>query len=186
MIREQTSETKRPSEIDSRIENGIPETVEYAGFWIRFGAYIVDLLGMVAGALIVGFYLGYLFGEEFINALPNVFWNYSSYVIYSTLTLTIWSTTFGKYMYGLKVRTGTNEDLDFNRALKRSLLQPLSTLFFCARYWGMGKDAKSRAWHDKKAKTVVIREKKNLVPAYILTAVAAVTWLYLSALSAGF
>lgn len=78
MIREQTSETKRPSEIDGRIENGIPETVEYAGFWIRFGAYIVDLLGMVAGALIVGFSLGYLFGEKFIDALPNVFWNYSS------------------------------------------------------------------------------------------------------------
>lgn len=151
--------------------------LDYAGFWIRFGAYIIDILGMLGGAIAIGAILGYLFGDS-VDELPDIFWNYFSYVIYNTFALTIWSTTLGKYLFGLKVVTEKNEDLNFGLALKRSLLQPLSTFFFGVGYWNMNKNDRKQAWHDTKTGIIVTREKKNLALAYIVMVIAIIVWAY--------
>jgi uncharacterized RDD family membrane protein YckC len=169
--------------IEKNIKEGAPGEIEYAGFWIRLGAYVIDFLGMFAGAFAIGLVIGYLFGQKTVDVLPEIFWSYFSYVIYNTFTLSIWSTTFGKYMYGLKVVTETNKPLDFGTALERSLLQPLSAFFFGVGYWNMNKNNKKQAWHDTKATTIVIREKKNLTLAYILTLIAIIIWAYLTSLN---
>jgi len=177
----QLSTLNKAHVVVEKVHQVSPEKVEYADFRIRLGAYIIDFLGMCAGAFGMGALFGYLFEEDIVNALPDIFWSYFSYVIYSTFSLTIWSTTFGKYLYGLNVATEDNdESLTFGRSLKRSLLQPLSTLFFCVGYWNMEKNPKNQAWHDKSARTVVVRKQRSLVLAYIVTFIALITWVYLA------
>lgn len=156
------------------------ENVEYAGFWVRLGAYVIDFLGMMVVAFLIGVLIVYLFGENAVDSLPEIFWSYFSYVIYSTFALTVWSTTFGKHLYGLSVRTENSEPLSFGVALKRSFLQPLSTILFGIGYWNMGKNSKQQAWHDKSARTVVLRRKANYTFAYLVTFIAAIIWVYLS------
>jgi len=173
-----TSRKEHPEVLSDSLSE-TSENVQYAGFWVRFGAYLIDFLGMMGGAFLMGLVLGYLFGPDLVDVLPDVFWNYFSYVIYSAFTLTIWSTTFGKYMYGLKVVNNENQDISFSQALKRSLLQPLSTLLFGIGYWNMNKNDKKQAWHDTKAETTVIQESKNLILAYIVTFIAVIAWFYL-------
>ena len=168
--------------IEENINENRLKKLEYAGFWVRLGAYAIDVLGMTGGGLLIGIALSLLFGEGVWEWLEFI-WGYLSYVVYNTFTLSIWSTTFGKYMYGLKVVTETNEPLDFGTALKRSLLQPLSTFFFGIGYWNMNKNNKKQAWHDTKATTIVIREKKNLTLAYILTLIGIIIWAYLASLN---
>jgi len=175
--------------IDDRIDDKSSEKVEHASFWVRLGAYTIDIIGMITGVVafsyVLGYVGGYLFGESFVEVIDNIpetIWGYFGYAVYSTFTLTIWSTTFGKYMYGLRVVTEGNEDLDFGQALKRSLLQPLSTLLFGVGYWNMNKNPKKQAWHDKRANTVVVRERKNLTLAYIVTIIAVIIWAYLYSL----
>lgn len=169
------------SKVDDKTNSKGNKNVEYAGFWIRLGAYAIDILGMAGGAVVVWFVLSVLFGEE-VYEWPDIVAGYFGYVIYSTFTLTIWSTTFGKYLYGLKVETESSNRLNFGRALKRSLLQPLSTVLFGIGYWNMNKNPKKQAWHDKRANTVVVRERKSLALAYIVTIIAVIIWAYLYSL----
>mgnify|MGYP001564100041 CR=1 FL=1 len=158
------------------------ERVEYAGFWVRFGAYVADLSGMFLISFLIGVVL-YAFLDEttadsLIDSTPDFIYGYFAYAIYNTISLSVFSTTFGKYLYGLSVTTENNESLTFGRSLKRSLLQPLSTLFFGAGYWNMGKNPKNQAWHDKSVGTVVVRKQRNLVFAYIVTLIALIAWAY--------
>jgi len=156
----------------------------YGGFIIRLGAYFADLLGLLLIAFMLGTVL-YMFLDErvvdsLLDSIPDVIYGYFAYVIYNTITLTIWSTTFGKYLYGLRVSNEDNSNLNFGESLTRSLLQPFSTIFFGIGYWKLNKNTKRQAWHDKTAKTVVTKVEKNLIPAYIVTAIASIVWYYFS------
>lgn len=168
-----------PSRISKR--DGASERVmhneEYAGFWIRLGAYSIDILGTVGVVMVLSLFLG-----ELVYGIPDTLLGYIAYVIYSTLSLSIWSTTIGKGLYGLRVKAEEGSDLKFKVALKRSLLQPLSTAFFGVGYWHMNKNDKRQAWHDTKSSTIVMRERKNLILAYTVTVIAVVIWAYLYSL----
>ncbi len=159
--------------------------LDYAGFWIRLGAYLIDYLVVGVGYIfVIGFVLGPIFGEG-VWDLSNMVSSYLSFVIYNTLVLSIWSTTPGKHLYGLRILTKNKERLGFGSALGRSLLQPLSLLFFGVGYWNMNKNDKRQAWHDTKTGTIVVKEERRLVLAYILTAIAVIVWAYLYSLSEG-
>jgi len=168
--------------IEENINEKRLKKLEYAGFWVRLGAYAIDVLGMEGCVLLIGIALSLLFGEG-VWEWPRIIWGYLSYVVYNTFTLSIWSTTFGKYLYGLSVVTEAGEKLEFGTALKRSLLQPLSTFLWGVGYWNMNKNDKKQAWHDKKSGTIVIKKKKNLILAYVLTLIGAIVWAYLYSLN---
>ncbi len=174
-----TSEQKNEKPVAENKSKGKDnEKIEYAGFWIRLGAYAIDVLGMIGGDVVVLIVMSVLFGQG-VYEWPDIFIGYMGYVVYNTFTLTIWSTSFGKYLYGLKVRTENNEHLNFRQAFKRSLLQPFSTVFFGAGYWNMSKNPKKQAWHDAQTNTVVMRENRNLILAYVATIVGTIIWLSL-------
>lgn len=161
------------------------ESRELAGLWVRFGAYMIDLLGLFAVALLMGIGVYILFEEkradQLLETIPDAVFGYICYVLYSTASLAFWSTTVGKHLFGLTVTTEENEKLDFSTALKRSLLQPFSTLLFGVGYWGMDKKERKQSWHDQSAKTLVWQEKKNLTLAYIVAVLGILAWAFLSA-----
>lgn len=168
--------------IEENINENRLEKLEYAGFWIRLGVYTIDMLGIIVSVLLIAVVLTILFGEG-VSEWPEFILGYLSCVVYSTFTLSIWSTTFGKYLYGLSVVTEKGEKLDFRTALKRSFLQPLSTFLWGVGYWNMNKNEKKQAWHDKQSGTIVIRKRKNLALAYIFTLIGLIVWVYLYSLN---
>ncbi len=157
---------------------------EYASFKIRLGAFIVDLIGFASIAFILGFILTAIEMEDLLIYISDTVLAFIVLLLYNTLSLSKWSTTFGKYLYGLRVVNaddGTN--LSFGTSLKRSSLQFLSYIFFGAGYWKMNKNDKRQAWHDVRSGTVVLRKKKNLIVAYIFTIIGILGWLYIQSLA---
>ncbi len=132
----------------------------YAGFGIRFGAYFADFIGVILLALVFGIFETLLGMTDALSQI-GVFGDYIVWVIYSTFFLSIWSSTPGKMLYGLRVEKDDGDSLGFGTSLKRSLLQPLSFVFFGAGFWNMGKNDKQQTWHDEQVKTIVVGEKKG-------------------------
>lgn len=151
------------------------KNMNYAGFWLRFGAYFIDFLGLLFLAVILGI-IG--FGDA-ISSL-GYFSDYIFWVIYSTFFLSLFSNTPGKKIYGLEVITEDKDKLSFKNALIRSLLQPLSLFFFGSGYYNMDQHDLKQAWHDKKAHTIVIvkNKKDNYMLQIILSIIGLALYAY--------
>jgi len=144
------------------------ETVKYAGFWIRLAAYCVDYSILLILLIIVLMFFESQPSDDSYGLIFTV-----GYVIYSIFFLSTWSRTPGKSLLNLIVLDKKDRShLSGGQALKRSLLQILSTLFFGIGYWNMGKDEEKQAFHDKKSETVVIQTNKPSTFAYIVAVVS--------------
>lgn len=160
-----------------------PFQIMYAGFTIRLGAYVIDYLGIILVFFLIGIFLYLIFGVEEYDSSYDIVYGYLGYVIYNTISLTLWSTTLGKRVYGLEVKTEEGLNLSFAQALKRSLLQPFSTAFFGIGYWNMNNNPTHQAWHDKTAHTVVTMRKIDYGLAILITVIAAIIWGYIYSIS---
>lgn len=144
------------------------EVVTYAGFWIRLAAYCVDYSILLILLIII---LMFFEGQPSDDSYGLIFT--AGYVIYSIFFLSTWSRTPGKSLLNLIVLDKKDRShLSGGQALKRSLLQILSTLFFGIGYWNMGKDEEKQTFHDKKADTVVIQTDKPSTFAYIIAVIS--------------
>lgn len=136
---------------------------QYAGFWIRTLATVIDsLLWMVV--LFVIFLMFFLVGDF---AEPEA--TYTTTDLISSLAFAIFSIgcwvkfagTPGKRLLKLKVLDAqTGEHVSFMQAVIRYLMYIPSTLVLCLGFFWVAFDAKKQGWHDKVAKTYVVRETK--------------------------
>lgn len=153
----------------------------YAGFWIRAGAFVIDY----ALLLIVAFILGIIYPSFFtsLSFLNDEVLGFIMIIVYHTLFLSIFSSTPGKMLYRLKVIDETTETkVSFGKALARSSSYVLSSLVFGLGFLFIGFDKdKHKGWHDRIAKTLVIRkEKKSLILPIILSVIALCLSIYAS------
>lgn len=161
------------------------EKLQYCGFWIRLGAYFADFIGVILLALVFGV-IESLLGMSDVLSKIGILGDYLIWVVYSTFFLSIWSSTPGKMLYGLRVEKDNGDKLDFSTSVIRALLQPLSFIFFGAGFWNMGKNEKQQAWHDKRAETIVVGEKKgNYIIQIIISVIGLILYVYLRSLSTG-
>lgn len=136
---------------------------EYAGFWIRFGATLIDLLFWL---IIIIVPLSFIYGEEYwvgdkfyYGIWDGVF----SYILPFVLTIWFWLKYFGtpgKIIIKLKiVDEKTGGKLSVGQAIGRYFAYIPATLPFFLGFIWVGFDKKKQGWHDKLAGTVVIRSK---------------------------
>ena len=173
--------------IEKRQKEGISQeesSFKYAGLKIRLGAFLVDNALIIVIAFILGFlnsnFIGLTWPRESDTIIGFIF-----IVFYHTLFLSILSSTPGKILYGLKiVHEKTGENITFGRALGRSLSYFLSSMFFGLGFLNIAFDkTKHQGWHDKIAKTLVIKQtKKSLILPTILSIIALIfsLWAILS------
>ena len=137
----------------------IPEPVEYASFWRRIGAHIIDsfilnivatvLLIPVAGALGMGEpSLPALLGMLVVSLLPLVYW-----IVFWTRT----GATPGKSALGIRVVSSGGDPVTGGQSVVRCIGYFFSSLVFCLGYLAMLWDDEKRCWHDRMAGTRVIR-----------------------------
>jgi uncharacterized RDD family membrane protein YckC len=138
---------------------------QYAGFWVRTGAAIIDsiLTLMITTPLLI---LYYGFDTYWQAALQGEFLGIVDLLVtwIFPLVVTIWfwlrfQATPGKILFSLKV---LDEQTGSPLTLKQSLLRYLG---YFASIFGLmlgfvwiAFDAKKQGWHDKIAKTVVVKD----------------------------
>ncbi len=131
---------------------------EYAGFWIRFGAELIDL---VIRIIVLCVPLSFIYGEEYYG-----FWRVLlGDIVPMVATVWFWLRFFGtprKMATKLKIVDAKTEN-------KLSLGQAIGRYFAYIPAWlplglgviWVGIDKKKQGWHDKLAGTVVIRTNES-------------------------
>lgn len=138
------------------------ENKEYAGFWIRFGAMLIDSIVMLIVLYIpMSFIYGeeYWVGDQFIYGFWDVMFGY---VVPFVATIWFWLRymgTPGKMATKLRVvDASTGNKLSTGQAVGRYFAYIVAILpIFLGLIW-VGVDKRKQGWHDKLAGTVVIRD----------------------------
>jgi uncharacterized RDD family membrane protein YckC len=138
--------------------------IHYAGFWIRFAAYLIDFVLVQLAAFIVGVILGvivYGLGTAasdrrsigFVMGLVVA-------ISYNIGMLAAFGWTLGMRILGLRVTDGNSfGPLGLGKATVRYLASILSGLLFGFGYLKIGWDPEKRALHDQMVNTWVVYRK---------------------------
>ncbi len=165
---------------------GAAQAPAYAGFWLRFLAYVIDalvlglvsafasaFLGAVAGGVLgitgtapdaiaaVGSLIGMLVGLL-------VYWLY-----FSIMESSGKQGTLGKMALGLAVTDGAGRPIGFGRASGRYFAKIVSAIPLGIGFLMAGFTGRKQALHDMIAGTLVVRRRESGV-AVVVAAVAAV------------
>lgn len=141
------------------------ESKEYAGFWIRSGAMIIDAIIFYIVVLVP---LGFIYGEGYWGGDKFVygFWDLIlSYVFPAVATIWFWLRFFatpGKMATRLEVVDAkTGDKISVGQAIGRYLSYVLSALPMGLGFIWIGIDKRKQGWHDKLAGTLVLRNTEK-------------------------
>jgi uncharacterized RDD family membrane protein YckC len=137
---------------------------DYAGFWLRFAALMIDMvIFFVFNAIVLG-----ILGINFINssdpeaALTGVLGYYGIIQIGAILYFTLmessaWQATLGKRAVGIIVTDLNGQRISFPRALGRYFGKILSGIVLLIGYIMAAFTDRKQALHDLVASTLVIK-----------------------------
>ena len=150
MDEEQTAAAQRADQYD-----GQP-----AGFWIRFGAWVIDAIIFVTVQMgMIAIWPGF---DEYFSAGGGLHWvDLAAFilgVLYYTVGVAVWATTVGKRLLGLYVLRPDGGKAGFGRALARYFAGILSILLVGIGYLMIGFRSDKRGLHDLICDTVVVRK----------------------------
>lgn len=144
---------------------------DYAGFWLRAAAFVIDsfilgVLNLFISFLAVAFFQSSLIGVE--NSDPGllqrglkftvfIYQMITGWLYYSVFESAKWQGTPGKMLVGIQVTSLTEERISFARASGRFFARILSGLTFGVGYLMAAFTQKKQALHDWVAGTLVVR-----------------------------
>ncbi len=141
------------------------EDLEYAGFWIRVGASLIDTILLM---IIIIPLMSLIYGEDYWMGQTLVFgfWDVLlNYVLPAVAVIVFWnyrSATPGKMAFRLKiVDADTGEAVPTGRLIGRYLGYYVSIIPLCLGLIWVGIDKRKQGWHDKLAGTVVVRDRRK-------------------------
>ncbi|MFF5994315.1 RDD family protein [Lysinibacillus sp. KU-BSD001] len=133
-----------------------------AGFWMRFWAFIIDLLVISAVIGIVINPIFYLMDWSFDDSIwyaPISIISAIVYYAYFVLLTKWWSQTIGKMIFGLRVKKDNGEKLDWMTVIFRECIgRFISNTFLKVPYLLVIFTPQHKAIHDFAADTVVVHE----------------------------
>ena len=139
-------------------------TVRYAGFWLRFWAYSIDLLILAALPILLSVIIAPLF---FTGPLALVGLGLAIFILpvlategwvyYALMETSSYQATFGKRVLGLKVTGMNGERVSFGAATIRYFAKILSHLMLNFGFIMAAFTEKKQALHDIIASCLVIR-----------------------------
>ena len=172
---EPDKDSEEAREMQEKVEKvekdlSLPTTIEdymnlsknfYAGFWMRFVAYLIDMIVIYAiSSLLNTFSFGLLnkrldfpiLGEESLSYVIVMF----AYFISMTY---FFSQTLGEMIMKIKVETNKGDKLSFTDIIYRELVGRLLTIFLAnLPYLAIAFTNKKKGLHDYIADTVVVKE----------------------------
>ena len=154
------------------------EGVEYAGFWVRVVASIVDsiLVSLTISPLVRAIYRSSAYDNislssdpaQMLSALSAEMWSAASgasFILTAIAVIVFWiykSATPGKMIFGAKiVDARTGGPLTTGQCIGRYLGYYVSLFTLCIGFLWVAFDPRKQGFHDKLAGTVVIRARRN-------------------------
>ncbi len=141
--------------------------VEYAGFWIRLGAVLIDAVLIIAITypVLYAIYGDEYFAEEKASFIAGPADVLISWVLPAVASIVFWRSkqaTPGKMALSLRiVDARTGKTLSVGQSIGRYLGYFVSTLPLGLGFIWIGFDARKQGWHDKLSGAVVIRSKAS-------------------------
>jgi len=149
-------------------------TAPYAGFWLRFVAFIIDvivgnILAFMVG-LIGGVALGVYIGASGMNQeegaamlqrlmiLFQLAGALTMWLYFAIMESSPWRATLGKKALGLYVTDIEGRRIGFLRAMGRYLAKCFSAILLCIGFMMAGWTQRKQALHDMMASTLVYRK----------------------------
>ncbi|WP_114520492.1 RDD family protein [Altererythrobacter sp. ZODW24] len=144
----------------------------YAGFWIRVGAYIIDaivlsIVGAIVGMLFGVGALGMNVDESQIASPGYLLYNVASLVIaigyFAGMESSSWQATLGKKALGLIVTSTDGNRISLLNAIGRYLAKILSALILLIGFIMVGFTERKQGLHDLLASTLVLKADPGTV-----------------------
>ena len=131
-----------------------------AGFGVRLAAALVDVaIVTVVQLCLIAVWPGL---PEYFDSDAQLHWVDAALIfltaLYHTIGVSVWSTTVGKRVFGLRVLRPDRTRVSLLRALARYLASAVSFLILGAGYLMVAFRADKRALHDIMCDTVVVRQ----------------------------
>lgn len=140
--------------------------LEYAGFWVRVVASLIDTILFMIIILPI---LTLIYGTEYwtSDSIHFGFWDVMlNYIFPAIAVILFWvykSATPGKMALRLKiVDAETGQAVSVGRLIGRYLGYYIATIPLLIGIIWVGFDKKKQGWHDKLARTVVVRNTQNV------------------------
>ena len=142
--------------------NGQSVPKEYASFWARFGAFLIDSIVAVTAALIVAFVVGFTYGisggdESGASALGFTVGIIIPWLYWALLESSSSQATLGKRAVGIIVTDASGNRMSFARATGRNFAKILSTVILLIGFIMAAFTGKKQALHDMIADTLVVK-----------------------------
>jgi uncharacterized RDD family membrane protein YckC len=145
-----------------RLKEGValPGTMIYAGFWIRLGAKIIDIIIQQILSFGIGIAIGLMLGQATNETTASLLSSLVAFVVaiaYSTYFNGKFGATPGKMACKLRIVRPDGESITYLRALGRYFAEMLSGMILAIGYIMAAFDEEKRSLHDRICDTRVIR-----------------------------
>ncbi len=133
---------------------------DYAGFWIRVGAKILDAILLLVVNQVVVMAINLIIQDRSVGVIVGTLFNLATnatYVIYMTGK---YGATLGKMACKLEVIKADDSPMTMGRATGRYFAEILSGLTFSIGYLMVAFDEEKRALHDRICETRVVRKSR--------------------------
>lgn len=141
---------------------------QYAGFWLRLAAYIIDSLVLGAAGCVIGFIIG-IFSvatgdvdpevSATAESVTNVIAAVMAWLYFALMESSTWQATLGKKALGIKVIDYQGNRISFLRATGRHFAKFISAIILFIGYIMAGFTERKQALHDMIAGTLVIMRR---------------------------
>lgn len=163
-----------PLERDGQLESQAIQAAaqQYAGFWLRAVAAMIDGFLCQIATMMVAFPLGFTMGVTAAPVLPVPDIEFAAtgigfgvglmmqWLWFTVAESSVWQASIGKKILGLTVTDLEGNRIDFGRANGRYWSKMLSGLFFGLGFFMVAFTDKKQGLHDKLAGTLVLRDAK--------------------------
>jgi uncharacterized RDD family membrane protein YckC len=151
-----------------------PEHLVYAGFWLRFAAYFIDIILLNLVAIVIGLGIGIVTGvvvglvdhdalqtvTTILQCVMFVFILALVWIYFAAMESSKYQATLGKMALGLCVTGRQGNRIGFGRATGRFFGKFVSGAIFLIGYMMAGWTERKQALHDMLADTLVVRKQR--------------------------
>lgn len=143
------------------VQNQAQSSNQYAGFWRRYLAYMVDsaILGLLGITVYFSFYYGGSKGGG------NGIVSFSGFFVAIAYYLLFWvkydGQTLGNRLMAVRVIKEDGSPIDITTGIVRYIGYLVSAAVLLLGFIWVGFDRKKQGWHDKIAKTLVVKTDKK-------------------------
>ena len=131
--------------------------MEYAGFWRRFAAYIIDNILVSVVFWLVALVLGAIAGDGGV-IVAYILGTIGAFVYFAGMESSSSQATVGKIALGIQVTDLQGNRISFGKALGRNLAKILSALILYIGFIMAAFTAKKQGLHDMIAGTLVVKK----------------------------